>query len=463
MEERNKQIIINFFNQMLNVYEFELMIDINKDTESIFRLIDMQKVNLGNIEQEEFYSLEDIINKLDIYHNDYIYKPLEDRKMNKEKIRKDDWDMVAKRYLESDTVAKILGEVQTTEYKELTNNKANFSINDMIKILEEEEKFYESVCQKYVKTMSKEMIIKTKKDILHIYIEDDYIELKENGKINKKNFTKYLDNNFGVYHYETCKEFFDAYVKDCIAYDLDDLELMEGNGKWSFYISFEELKRIGYGYMVKGYYPLIEKYAVPQDKLYDFYEHFSLKQLNLFEKTLEYYFVEKSIIYDEKYNKYETLENYSYDSNILDLACGMKKYEDFISKYAKVKPKKETLLSIIVREYYKENKIKDLKDYGEDNTENYHFTDLYKGLLQRLDIKCEYIYTEEKEPGEYTTTVEFDVNNKYCVDTKGYDDIYKVVHNLDLIGTEYKNFIQKQKEKIITEVDYEINNEYNYN
>ena len=65
--------------------------------------------------------------------------------MNKEKIRKDDWDMVAKRYLESDTVAKILGEVQTTEYKELTNNKANFSINDMIKILEEEEKFYETV------------------------------------------------------------------------------------------------------------------------------------------------------------------------------------------------------------------------------------------------------------------------------------------------------------------------------
>lgn len=138
MEERNKQIIINFFNQMLNVYEFELMIDISKDTESIFRLIDMQKANLGIIEQEEFYSLEDIINRLDIYHNDYIYKPLEDRKMNKEIIRKDDWDMVAKRYLESDTVAKILGEVQATEYKELTNNKANFSINDVIKIVEEE-------------------------------------------------------------------------------------------------------------------------------------------------------------------------------------------------------------------------------------------------------------------------------------------------------------------------------------
>lgn len=458
MEERNKQIIVNFFNQMLNVYEFELMIDINKDMESIFRLRDMQEANLGNIEQEEFYSLGDIIDRLDIYHNDYIYTPLEDRKMAKEKIKKDDWDIVAKRYLESDTVAKILREIQPTEYKELTNNRANFSIKDMINILKEDENFYKNVCQKYVNTMSKEMIIKTKKDILHIYIEDDYISLKENGKINKKNFKKYLDNNFGVYHYETYKELFDGYVRYEIACDFDDLELMDENKEWSFYISFEELKRIGYGYMVKEHYPLIEKYAVPQDKLYDFYEHFSLEQLNDFENTLHLLFESDDIQYDK-----ETLEPYSksnkdFNRNIIGLAEGTTNYEDFMMDY-KIednKPKKDDLLSIIVREYYKENNIRNLEDYRDDDNDNsYHFTDLYKDLLKELDIKCKYIYTEEKEPGEYTTTVEFDENNKYCVDTKGYADIYNVVHNLDLIGTEYKNFIQKQK--TTNEIDYEIN------
>lgn len=451
MEERNKQIIVNFFNKMLDVYEFELLIDINEDRESVFKLKDMLKANLGNIEQEEFYSLGDIINRLDIYHNDYIYTPLEDRKFNKEKIKKDDWDMVAKEYLESETVEKILSEIQPTEYKELANNKADFSIKDMINILKEDEKFYKNICQKYVNTMSKEMIIKTKKNILHIYIEDDYIDLKEDRKINKKNFRKYLDKNFEVYHYETYKEFFDAYIKNEIAYDVRDLGLMEDE-EWSFYISFEELKRIGYGYMIKEYYPLLIKYAIPNEKIYEFFEYFSLEQLNDFENTLYLLFESNDIEYDK-----ETLEPYSksnknFNRNIICLAKRATNYEDFISTYIEdSKTKKNDLVSIIVREYYKENNIRNLEDYRDDDNDNsYHFTDLYKDLLKRLDIKYECVFTEEKEPGEYTTTVEFDVNNKYCVDTKGYADICNVAHNLDLIGTKYKNYIQKQKEREIS-------------
>ena len=38
-----------------------------------------------------------------------------------------------------------------------------------------------------------------------------------------------------------------------------------------FYLSFEELRRMGYGFMVKDHYPLIEKYAVVDEKIFDFF------------------------------------------------------------------------------------------------------------------------------------------------------------------------------------------------
>ena len=68
MDEKKKEKIVKFFKQMLNVYDFQLVIDINKDLEDVFRLKDIQKENLNGIEQEEFYTLADIIARLDSYH-----------------------------------------------------------------------------------------------------------------------------------------------------------------------------------------------------------------------------------------------------------------------------------------------------------------------------------------------------------------------------------------------------------
>ena len=144
-----KQKIIEFFNQILEVYDFRIMIDINENSENIFRLIDIQNGNLGNIEEEEFYTMGDIINRLDSYHKDYIYESLENRQSNNEEIPKDDWDLTAKRYIESNTIAKVLNRIYPKEYTELLTQE-EFKIQDIIEILDEDEKFYKSVCQKYV-------------------------------------------------------------------------------------------------------------------------------------------------------------------------------------------------------------------------------------------------------------------------------------------------------------------------
>lgn len=70
--------------EMLNHIDFEMEIVDGKDEfegEKVIRLIDKQQANLGGIESEQFPADDDwtaatIIDRLDIYWNDYIIEPL---------------------------------------------------------------------------------------------------------------------------------------------------------------------------------------------------------------------------------------------------------------------------------------------------------------------------------------------------------------------------------------------------
>lgn len=148
MDNRNKYIVVKFFSELLDLYEFELLIDTNSNSENIFRLKDLQGANWSSIEQDEFDTLADIVERLDSVHNDYIYKSLEERIDAKENIPRNDWDLTAKRFLESNTVAEILIEIDVNEYKSLMNEKGKFEMQDIIKILNEDESIYENLKQK---------------------------------------------------------------------------------------------------------------------------------------------------------------------------------------------------------------------------------------------------------------------------------------------------------------------------
>ena len=82
--------------------------------------------------------------------------------------------------------------------------------------------------------MSKEMLLEIDNKILHIFIEDEYIKLKEEGKINNQNYKEYLDGNFNVYEYDSYQELYNSVIKVEIVYDLNDLELFDENGNWNF-------------------------------------------------------------------------------------------------------------------------------------------------------------------------------------------------------------------------------------
>lgn len=461
MDEKRKEKIVKFFREILNVYDFQLVIDTNKNLENVFRLSDNQKGNLNGIEQEEFYTLADIISRLDTYHQDIVYIPLENKQNSNEKIPKDDWDLVAKRYLESDVVARVLDEVDTKKYVELINKKEKFKIQDIIKILDEDEQFCKSVCKKYIDTMSKEMLLEINNKIIHIFIEDDYIELKEEGKINIQNYKEYLDGDFNIYEYNSYQELYNSLVKDEIAYDLNDLALFDEKGNWDFYITFEELKKVGYGYMVKDQFPLIEKYAVPEEKIFEFFEYFTLEQLEDFEETLHLYFETNDIEYDKDTLELYSKSNQQFNSNIICLAEGAESLEDFLEDYKGQSLNYYDLVLSKVIEYFRENKIKDLMEYGNDADEGlYHFSSMYQEIMDKLDIKYSNVYTKDISDGKYLTIIIFEDNSSIKIDTSAWNDRKVVAENVESICKKYEEIKEKMLQNVVkneTEIEYGFN------
>lgn len=108
------------------------------------------------------------------------------------------------------------------------------------------EEFYKHICNKYIDTMSKEMLLEFDNEILHIFIEDKYINLKENGVINTHNFMNYLDKDFDIYAYNSYQELCERVIKNEIFYDIKDLGLYDENNNYNFYISQENLQKLGY-------------------------------------------------------------------------------------------------------------------------------------------------------------------------------------------------------------------------
>lgn len=114
--------------------------------------------------------------------------------------------------------------------------------------MSKEEEFYKTICEKFINTMEKEMILKEDKKILHIFIDDKFIKAKEAGKININNYEQYLDHDYYVSEYNSYQEMFDlGQIKSSINYDLNALDITNGTDKeWCFYLSFEELKKLGF-------------------------------------------------------------------------------------------------------------------------------------------------------------------------------------------------------------------------
>ena len=122
---------------------------------------------------------------------------------------------------------------------------------------------------------------------------------------------------------------------------------------------------------------------------------------------------------------------------------------------------KEVLIEQEVINYFKENNMENLKEYGCDTDEGlYKLSMLYSEIMDRLNIKYSNVFTEDGiSGGKYITTIYFNNETKIVIDTKSRDGIDYVKDNLLSISEEYEKFNQKEQTKDTKneiEIDYEL-------
>lgn len=106
-----------------------------------------------------------------------------------------------------------------------------------------------------------------------------------------------------------------------------------------------------------------------------------------------------------------------------------------------------------VSEYFRENEIKNLMDYGSDSDEGlYHLSTMYEEILNKLNIKFSTLYTEDGiSDGKYLTTIIFEDDSKINIDTSAFNGIKVVVDNIESI---YQEVCKKHKD--IDEIDLDM-------
>lgn len=334
MKELNKVIAVKFLDCLVSLYNFSIRVDVSKQDsgKKIFKLINDKKENASFLEKEEFLNLKEMTDKLEIYHNEHIYNSLNKRIEDGEFIDDDDLDLITIRFLESEFCHLILNSITPDEYDKLLEKAQLVHQMDVMKLLNIEEEFYKKVCHVYMKATMNEMIIEKNGKLLHIWIDCDNFEEREEGLINANNYKEYLDYDYGVYQYSCYKELYFRYVEEHLVDDLIELELFNEEHEWIFYMSFDLIRNLGLGYMLKGYYPMIEKTIISNKRDYSFFNCFSLKELDCFEKSLHLYYNENDIKYDEEKGLISNNNN-EFDENIILLSLNKITNNDFFGKY----------------------------------------------------------------------------------------------------------------------------------
>ncbi|MEG0510873.1 MAG: hypothetical protein RR489_07250 [Clostridia bacterium] len=93
----------------------------------------------------------------------------------------------------------------------------------------------------------------------------------------------------------------------------------------------------------------------------------------------------------------------------------------------------------VVEEYFKKNNIENLMEYASDSAHSAAFsiTDVYKELMQELNIKYINIYSEDISDGKFSTNISFGDTNEINIQTNAWDGKEIVEENLKLIKAKY--------------------------
>lgn len=136
MQMTTEEMLIVFVMQLLDLYEFDINVEDwidNEDTWELYKwkrvltLTDMQCWNLGNIEWDQFLNLAEVIERMDVYHNDYIWESLADAwlyfnnydEVMKLEDKEYDWDIFAAQFIMSPYIWKMLKKITPRKVEDM--------------------------------------------------------------------------------------------------------------------------------------------------------------------------------------------------------------------------------------------------------------------------------------------------------------------------------------------------------
>ena len=125
----------------------------------IFNLIDQQtKANLADIEDDCFDNLNGVLDRLDTYHNDYIFDDVETRLENDEIVPPDDYARKLVIFLQSDYCFDVLECVTPALYSDYVPTGLGFTVENKINEIDLDEALdyliNKSIAKKLLKTLS---------------------------------------------------------------------------------------------------------------------------------------------------------------------------------------------------------------------------------------------------------------------------------------------------------------------
>ena len=245
---------INTVRDILDLEEFDIDVvevaDGDWGTSLEFKLIDKQGGNLGDIESEQFDNLASIIDRLDSYHNDYLFRPLERRIDAGEDIRPNDWDREVIMFLKSDYCVDILSNISASVYSDYV--ATGFGKNED-KLSENKEKYiddldyllYKDIAQKIIGSQSAYVMVEYNDEIyISAYdtfeTEEELISAIKECELPSGNFYNRYDMSF----YDSYKQVVEHEYNQ-VREDMNDIGLLDDGGQWQFYLSKDEMIFMG--------------------------------------------------------------------------------------------------------------------------------------------------------------------------------------------------------------------------
>lgn len=245
---------INTVKDILDLEEFDIDVvevgDGDWGTSLEFKLIDKQGGNLGNIESEQFDNLASIIDRLDIYHNDYLYKSFEERKNAGEVIERNDWDRKILMFIESNYCGGLLEHISASVYSDYV--ATGFGLNED-RLDENKEKgiddldylLYKDIAQKIIGSQSAYVMVEYNDEIyISAYdtfeTEEELISAIKECELPSGNFYNRYDMSF----YDSYKQVVEDEYNQ-VREDMNDIGLLDDGGQWKFYLSQDEMIFMG--------------------------------------------------------------------------------------------------------------------------------------------------------------------------------------------------------------------------